>query len=422
MNSFNIDQQILIFTETWLNKNFLNTEILCNKFNIYRRDRGNNTTGGGVLIAVSCNLSSELVVMESPHDDIEFISVSIKINGYQLFISCSYIPPSSHQSLYGKHAEAIRSVARSSKDGDSLFIFGHFNLPSTEWKFLPDDGYLIQTRQNSNFDDFFNILYDMGLFQINGIRNEYSKILDLIFVNDVSNSFIKRSSPISCPEDRYHPTIELRTSISLNFSTPSSSKNEKVFSFKHANYNKLNELLLDTNWQYLFSCHTNVDDKLKAFYMKLNNFLNLCVPMRKSENLSGPPWNNKQLAYAKNRKNKCYKKFRQSGSYIDYMRYSITRAEYNILNKSCYNNYLNTMKINFKRNPKSFFKFVNSKKKTTCFPLSMKFQQYESSDEAYISNLFANFFSITYSDATYNDSLDYPFKITANQLVSFTFN
>ena len=60
---------------------------------------------------------------------------------------------------------------------------------------------------------FFKILFDVSLFQINGILNDYSKILDLIFVNDKENCFIKRCDPISTPEDRFHPTIELNNYV-----------------------------------------------------------------------------------------------------------------------------------------------------------------------------------------------------------------
>lgn len=270
-NSFNIDQQILVFTETWLNDNFLNTEILCNKFNIFRRDRGNETTGGGVLIAISCNLPSELLVTDTPHD-IEFIAVSIKMNGHRIFITCLYIPPSSPQAVYIKHAEAISTVAHSSKDGDFIFVLGDFNLPSIQWKYLPDDGYFIQMKQNSNFDEFFNILYDLGLFQINGIPNINFKILDLIFVNEVTNSFIKRSFPITSPEDCYHPTLVVKTSIPFNLSMPSCSKNEKVFSFKHTNYNMLNELLINTDWHSFFHAILMLMICQKPFTLKLIPF------------------------------------------------------------------------------------------------------------------------------------------------------
>ena len=51
---------------------------------------------------------------------------------------------------------------------------------------------------------------------------------------------------------------------------------------------------------------------------KVNTFLNLCVPKQISRELSGPPWNNKQMARVKNKNNKYYKQFKQSGYYIHY--------------------------------------------------------------------------------------------------------
>lgn len=187
------------------------------------------------------------------------------------------------------------------------------------------------------------------------------------------------------------------------------------------NPNMLNELLNNTNWYNIFSYYTDVEQMTEAFYNKLNSFLDLCVPKQIYTNLSGPPWNNKQLVQVKNKKNKFYKKFKQTGSHLFYLKYSVCRAEYTLLSKSCYNNYINKVKYNFKRNPKSFFKFVNSKRKSTGFPSSMKFNQNESSDDAVISNLFADFFSTTYSNATYNDSADYPYTISSNQSVSIQF-
>ena len=157
------------------------------------------------LLDISCNLPSKFVVIDTPHD-MEFIAVSIKMNGHRIFITCSYISPSSLQSVYMKHADAISSIAHSSKNGEFIFVLGDFNLPSIQWKYLPDDGYFIQMKLNSNFDEFFNILYDLDLFQINGIPNINFKISHLIFIylNEVTNSFIERSFPITSPEDFYH--------------------------------------------------------------------------------------------------------------------------------------------------------------------------------------------------------------------------
>ena len=67
----------------------------------------------------------------------------------------------------------------------------------------------IMFNQGIMTDSIRQILFDVSLFQINGILNEYSKIPDLIFVNDKEDCLIKRCDSISTPEDRFHQTIEL---------------------------------------------------------------------------------------------------------------------------------------------------------------------------------------------------------------------
>ena len=94
----------------------------------------------------------------------------------------------------------------------------------------------------------------------------------------------------------------------------------------------------------------------------------------------------------KNKKNKAFKKFKKSGSSIDYLRYSVCRANYNKINMLYYKNYINNIKINLNNNPKSFYKFINLKKKSTGYPSTMIYKNTESSDDATISNMFADFF------------------------------
>ena len=60
-NSFDSDFDVLVFTETWLRENVLDSEIMASNFQIYRRDRLGKA-GGGVLIAVRSSYTSNLIV------------------------------------------------------------------------------------------------------------------------------------------------------------------------------------------------------------------------------------------------------------------------------------------------------------------------------------------------------------------------
>ena len=48
---------IIALTETWLDDNFLDSELHLNDYNIFRRDRSNRR-GGGVLLAIKDQISS----------------------------------------------------------------------------------------------------------------------------------------------------------------------------------------------------------------------------------------------------------------------------------------------------------------------------------------------------------------------------
>ena len=84
-----------------------------------------------------------------------------------------------------------------------------------------------------------------------------------------------------------------------------------------------------------------------------------------------------------------------------------------------YNAYLEKVKNNFKRDPKSFYKFVNSKRKCSGYSSVMKLHNIESGDDDVISNMFANFFASTYSNDQYDTSKGYPYHISTNQTICF---
>lgn len=400
----------------------MNTEIICNEYNVYRLDRETATIGGGVLIAVSCLFSSEEIIPNTSHK-IEFIAVRIKLKHKHIYLTCSYIQPKSDAIIYNQHYENIKSVVSSAQPDDSIFIFGDFNLPTVSWKFLPDSFYYTPINSNDWMDVFFNNLYDLCLFQFNGVYNEYGKLLDLVFVNEPADCSLTRAVPISSPEDLYHPTIEITCNTPF-VKRKTLVNNDKVYCFKRTNYNDLKHLLNNTNWLDKLSISNGtvscIDTMIDTFYKTIFEYFDECVPKTTVFKQSGPPWSSRQLSRLKNIKNKWYKKYKESGSSCAYGKYSVSRAEYNLLNMKLYNNYLSDMKVKFKRDPKSFYKFVNSKRKSIGYPNIMKYLNHESSNDLIISNMFADFFATTYSDAHYNNSNNYPYAIDEHQAISFS--
>ena len=92
-----------------------------------------------------------------------------------------------------------------------------------------------------------------------------------------------------------------------------------------------------------------------------------------------------------------YKNFKKDRSVTNYSRYCLVRSEYTIVNQSAYNIYFNKLKNKFKRDPKSFYKFVNAKRRATDFSSVMQLGNHESSDDKFINILFAEFFTSSFN-------------------------
>ena len=78
-----------------------------------------------------------------------------------------------------------------------------------------------------------------------------------------------------------------------------------------------------------------------------------------------------------------------------YRNYILARSEYNITNKFAYKNSISRIKSNIKSNSKSFYKFVNSKSRSSGYKL-LKCGSPIAEDDILIRNAFTAFFSTTF--------------------------
>ncbi|XP_037811948.1 uncharacterized protein LOC119603822 [Lucilia sericata] len=289
------------------------------------------------------------------------------------------------------------------------------------WCKTPDSSFLSPSISSESNLDLLDSIADLALFQINDIPNILGKLLDLVFVDQPDEYSIQRINPLLIPEDFYHPTLEITASIKLHLPAKPDLNNKKVFDFKKADYFKLNFLL---STEKLFEYHPysilnphNFDLILNQFYDGLFKCFKASIPMVKRTIHNGPPWNTKQLSSLKNMENKHYKKYKKSGLPTDYARYSISRSAYNLAHTQCYNNYILKVKANFKSNPKSFYQFVNTKRRISGYPSMMKLDDMESSKDSEICDMFADFFSSSYSNKCLNQLSSYPYPIVeSNQI------
>lgn len=223
-NALSCDYDIIALTETSLNDSFFDSELFnLKRFSVHRTDRSylNSTHQrfGGVLIAVRASISSDRILVPGT-DNVEMVLVRVQLRDHSLYICCLYIPSASSVQVYNEYRDALEKVLNfvDLDLNDEMCVLGDFNLSLVYW--IPDsisshvDGIddLINGEGESGAPnvllpsgvgagakaDVIYLMMSAGLHQINGERNFYGDILDLVFFSNPNGARICRShEPLS---------------------------------------------------------------------------------------------------------------------------------------------------------------------------------------------------------------------------------
>ena len=97
-------------------------------------------------------------------------------------------------------------------------------------------------------------------------------------------------------------------------------------------------------------------------------------------------------------KKESHKKYIQTRSLVDYNKFSLLRAQCKHLKKQCYQDYVALTESSLSESVKNFWRFVDGKKGKCNVPAVMHYNNISSCSGMEIVNLFAEYFSATYSD------------------------
>jgi len=115
---------------------------------------------------------------------------------------------------------------------------GDFNLPDISWS--PSTDLLVSTPLSVH--DFVDGLLELSLQQVSFIRNSLHRQLDLVFVLVPSEITVSRIDPLVVPEDRYHPTLELKICLPCVDTLSPLLSPTKSRCFRKPDFNKLNDI------------------------------------------------------------------------------------------------------------------------------------------------------------------------------------
>lgn len=403
LNSMVLDFDMYVLTETWLASSINDLEIFNSSYIVFRRDRYHTNfdstiipKGGGVLIALKNKFNADLISIPDS-DLLELICVKIQFCTKNVYVVNCYIPPSSAIEIYIKYSKAIEFISQMLCSSDELLVCGDFNLPNLKWAPHDEDPFMVPINLNSELEStFIDCLNSNYLQQISSVSNYRARQLDLIFSTDWQNILTIDNTNSLVAIDPYHPPICL--SYCLNSPTDPDIASNYSFNFKKANLIGLNNYLNAYDFSSVLG-NTDISEMTKKFYSIMLHAFNEFIPMKKDRNSnSSPTWFTQDLKKLRNKKNKAWRRYLKTKKGVDFNCFKFLFDEFKTASELLYNNYVRNMSSKLISNPKDFWKFVNSKRKSDQFPVFINFNNSNSSDPNVISEYFQKFFASSYSN------------------------
>ena len=334
------------------------SEIINNKYNLFRRDRSNGKRGGGVLLAVNSHLKAR-EVNNFPVGDSEILLVEIypSQGSKILFVTC-YNPPSASVSNFNSQLDNI--LASAAQIYTKVCVLGDFNMPDVQWSDCPSSNSIEQ----SNFCDTINTY---GLVQINAIPStKHGNILDLVITN-TPHLF---SNIEECDTSFMSDHVVLSFSIYERFKYRRDTS-RLMYSYKHTNVNGLIDDLTNSKLLPTVQLANSIDDTWSEWLHLVNDAIDKNVPKRIVKNNSGPAWVDSELRQLQKEKLKVHRKAKRTGGSEDWLNFRHVHNKVNSLCRSKHKLFIQNLGIEVNSNPKKFWSYVKSKTGSRVIPPDM---------------------------------------------------
>lgn len=350
------------------------------------------------MIAVRNHLTSNLVSFPF-NVSIELICLRISIESKDFYILNVYIPPKSPAAIYFEVSLALDHVIVTAGFNSNILLVGDFNLPNVNWIPSEDESYFEASSTSSQQELLLldNIICT-DLQQVSCIKNLKNRILDLVFSSDAASVVVVESATALSNIDSYHPPLDIFLDLSCHLLNNTQSHDcSYSLDFRKANFQLLYDELSSSGISDISL--TNIDVAVTEFYTIFNNCLAKSVPTKLSKTTQvSHPWFTKELTSLRNKRNKAWKTYIKSLSTLDHNVYISLFEQFNNLSKSLYSDYLREMEVSLKLDPKKFWNFVNSKKKSDGYPINFVYNDSSLTSSSDICNAFSKNFSNSFID------------------------
>ena len=235
-------------------------------------------------------------------------------------------------------------------------------------------------------------------------------MLDLAFVSNPN-----RITLIDCAEpllklDQHHQPFILK--ITLDPGHQIQTDDEFYFDFSQCDYELVNRLIENTNWDGLLSSE-NVNEATDKFYTILLDIIRENVPVKKCKQVRNPtqPWWNAELRNCRNRLRKTRKNYYRQRSEQNKLCLRELEKTYKEMNTNSFRDYTQKIESSLKNDPKSFWSYIRKRATQNDIPANLFLGNVTADNPLDAANLFSSFFRRVLSnnlpplDATYLNGL-----------------
>ncbi len=346
---------IICGTESWLDPSIKNGEIFPSNFNVFRKDRETDTTGGGVFqISKDDLITSHLPDLDT---NSESIWTETQITGMKPIIMCTlYRPPNDSHGTQIEELDLALSKLGNKINTHNVIITGDFNLPNINWEIhqvTTNNGY-----STAAANKLLSLTEEHGLIQHvkepTHRQGNANNILDLVFTN--RPGLIKKINVVDGIAD--HSTVIIDVNISPK---RKHRPKRKVFIRNKADNINIQKSLENFTHEY-FSQNQNmtVNDKWNLVSTKIINIMNQYVPHRLTTSRHNLPWFNKDLKKLCKRKKQLYNKAKRTRNPEDWTEFCDIRRNMHKHLRSARLSYISQfLTTTITEKPKSFWSFIS---------------------------------------------------------------
>ena len=371
------EYDVIVLTETWLDDRIYSAQLFGSLYTVFRTDRSQlnsrKSRGGGVLIAVSTKLTS--YIDSAPISSlVEQLWIVVEIQHCTISVGVIYLPPDRKNdcSVVNAHVESFGLVSSRLGPRSPALLFGDYNQSGLQWRFSENGTPFIDPMVSHMpaaccaLLDGFNLY---GLTQVNTFLNRNTRLLDLVLANDLAvfGSIVSLPAEPLVDLDADHPArlVSLVSPVPIAYDQ---SYEQYSLDFRRADYNALSNALSEIDWQFIESA-ASVNDAVEFFCAAVEDAIFRVVPVRRPP--SKPPWSNSRLRKLKRERSAALRKYCHCRSPYLKRLFSFASHRYRSYNRYLYNRQVKRTEANLRTRPKSFWSFVNSKRKESGLPCSM---------------------------------------------------